>query len=162
MCKLVGVPTPSEEHCIELARHAAAHIIRRVYAAIPGAVETIRALHRQGYTLHTASGSSSTDLAAILDGMGVRDCFGHLYGPDLINTFKNGPTYYERIFDDIGLPPSNAVVIDDSPRVLDWAAQTGARTILVSSTLDPGVGATWCVSSLAELPKILQPLEDCG
>jgi hypothetical protein len=86
MCELVGVPTPPEEEAIELARRAVAYITSRVHAAFPGAVDTIRILHSQGYTLHTASGESSIDLAGYLDAMGVRACFGRLYGPDLINS----------------------------------------------------------------------------
>ena len=72
MCDLVGVPAPSDEECIALARDAYRSITPRVRAAFPGAVTAIRALHRRGYTLHTASGESSEDLDCYLRGMGVR------------------------------------------------------------------------------------------
>ena len=71
MCKLVGIEIPPEEECLRLARHAAAFITRRVRAAFPGVVDTIRTLHHQGYPLHTASGESSPDLAGYLQAMGV-------------------------------------------------------------------------------------------
>lgn len=157
MCKIVGVASPPEEECIELGRRASAAIIPRVRAAFPGVVEAIRALHSQGYTLHTASGEPSTDLAGYLDGMGVRHCFGTLYGPDLIDTFKAGPEYYERIFAEVGIAPSDALVVDDSPRVVRWAAQLGAHTVLVHKNA-PATGTTLQVGSLAELPAIIQRL----
>jgi beta-phosphoglucomutase-like phosphatase (HAD superfamily) len=92
MCEVVGVPTPPEEEGLELAYRATAFITSCVRAAFPGVIDAIRTLHSQGYTLHTASGEPSTDLDGYLTGMGVRDCFGRLYGPDLVNTFKmEGP-----------------------------------------------------------------------
>ena len=35
--------------------------------------------------------------------------FGRFYGADLINTFKNGPEYYEHIFADLGIGPTEAL-----------------------------------------------------
>src|SRR5207248_6200839 len=137
MCAIVGVPRPSEEESIALSREATAWIIPQVRSAYPGAVETVRLLHAKGYPLHTASGSSSTDLEGYLRGMGVRACFGHLYGPDLIGTFKAGPQFYERVLADAGVAPGDALVLDDSPDAVKWAAQAGARGVLVSPTEAP-------------------------
>ncbi len=134
MCELVGVSPPPEEDSVMLARRATASIIPRVRSAFPGAVEAIRLLHSRGYTLHTASGSPSIDLEGYLGAMGVRDCFGRLYGPDLIETFKNGPEFYERLLADAGVAPSDALVLDDSPKVVRWAEQAGARAVLVGDT----------------------------
>ncbi len=158
MCEFVGVPTPPEEESVELSHSAVAYITSRVHAAFPGVVETIRMLHSQGYTLHTASGEASSDLASYLDAMDVRDCFGRLYGPDLIDTFKEGPEFYERIFVDLGILPTEALVIDDNPRAIHWAIQAGARTVLVSKVPHPEVGAALRIGSLAELPKVIQRL----
>jgi HAD superfamily hydrolase (TIGR01509 family) len=52
----------------------------------------------------------------------------------LINTFKDGPAYYRRLFADAGIQPSEAIVVDDSLPALDWAAQIGAQTVLVSAS----------------------------
>ena len=156
MCEFVGIPAPPEEECIELASRAVAYITCRVHAAFPGVVEAIRTLHSQGYTLHTASGESSIELAGYLDGMGVRDCFGRLYGPDLIATFKEGPQYYERIFADAGVAPADALVIDDSSRAINWAEQIGAQTLLVSDSPHPKTRMTRYIGSLAELTVIIQ------
>jgi len=156
MCELVGIPTSPEDEVIALARRAISFIIPRVHAAFPGAVDAIRSLSHQGYTLHTASGEPSIDLAGYLDEMGVRACFGRLYGPDLIDTFKVGPRYYERIFADAGIAPADALVVDDNPGPLAWAGQVGARTILVTNSPYPATGTTRHIGSLAELPAILQ------
>jgi HAD superfamily hydrolase (TIGR01509 family) len=158
MCQLVGITRPPKEECIELARQAEAYVIPRVRTACPGASETIRHLHTQGYTLHTASGESSIHLQGYLESMGVRDCFGQLYGSDLLDTLKERPEYYTRLFADAQLDPTDALVIDDSPRALTWARDLGATTVLISIERETSDG-TLCIGSLAELPELLQRIE---
>jgi HAD superfamily hydrolase (TIGR01509 family) len=156
MCELLGLPTPPEEECLDLAYRALSWITRRIHAALPGAVEAIRLLHRQGYTLHTASGACSLELAGALEGMGVRRCFGRLYGADLINTFKEGSEYYARLFADAGIQPAEALVVDDSAEAIERAARLGARTALISSSPHPQTSVTSYLGSLAELPAFLR------
>ncbi|HEY7348278.1 MAG TPA: HAD family hydrolase [Ktedonobacterales bacterium] len=160
MCALVGVEAPTDDECYELALQAAALITRQVRSAFPGVIEAIRALHQRGYPLHTASGEPSTDLAGYLEAMGVRDCFQRLYGPDLINTFKNGPDYYERLFADAGVDPGETLVLDDSPQAAAWARRAGAHAILVGQASAGQDGVAHHIASLAELPAIIQDIED--
>jgi HAD superfamily hydrolase (TIGR01509 family) len=155
MCKLVGIAPPPADESVELGRRAYASIIPRVQSAFPGAIETIRLLHNRGYTLHTASGESSTDLKGYLAPMGVRDYFGRLFGPDLIGTFKNGPQFYEQLLADAGVTPADALVVDDNPKCIAWAEHAGAQAVLVSNApQSPGV--THVISSLAELPTFIE------
>ncbi|HEY7358118.1 MAG TPA: HAD-IA family hydrolase [Ktedonobacterales bacterium] len=161
MCSLVGVTTPADAECYSLAFQAAAFITRQVHSAFPGVVEAICVLHQRGYLLHTASGEPSTDLTGYLEAMGVRNCFQRLYGPDLINTLKNGPDYYERAFADAGVQPGEALVLDDSPQAVAWATQAGARAILVSQSLAAQADVPR-ITSLAELPGIIEDIEVCG
>lgn len=158
MCARVGVPMPSETEALALAREATAVVIPRVQAAFPGAVAAIRTLHAAGHALYTASGESSADLAGYLTGMGVRDSFRRLYGPDLIDTFKNGTEFYSRLLADAGVAPVAALVADDNLHALGWAAAIGARTVLVGG---PAPAAPHLhISSLAELPAFLAGLEE--
>jgi HAD superfamily hydrolase (TIGR01509 family) len=156
MCPLVGVPMPPVEEAIALVRAAGDYITRRVHAAYPGAAAAIRTLHTQGYPLYTASGESSADLANYLEAMGVRACFRRLYGGDLINTLKAGPAFYAGIFADAGLAPAAALVVDDNRQALAWAAEVGARTVLVQADPPPAMGPMLRIGSLAELPALLE------
>ena len=158
MGKLVGVTLPHEDECIGLARQAEDYVIPRVRSAFPGVCEAIQQLHRQGYALHTASGESSIHLAHYLEGMDVRHCFGRLYGPDLLNTFKEEPEYYIRLFADLQIQPTDALVVDDNPQALSKANKLGARTVLVSAAREASNGTTY-ISSLVELPLLLQQME---
>ena len=153
MCAIVGVTPPPDAESVELARRASASIVRRVHSAFPGAVEAIRTLHARGFTLHTASGESSRELAGYLEAMGVRDCFGRLFGPDLIDTHKAGPGFYTCLLADAGVAPEAALVVDDNPMVLRWATQVGAKTVLVGAAATDGFEPTLRIGSLAELPE---------
>ena len=64
--------------------------------------------------------------------MGVRELFGRLYGPDLVDLPLNGPQYYRRLFEDSGADPKESVVVDDSPQRVRWAIDAGASAVLVS------------------------------
>ncbi len=156
MCALVGVPAPPDERCAALGRQASHVITRRVRSAFPGAVEAIRTLHARGYTLHTASGEASDVLDGYLAGMGVRDCFVRLYGPDLINTHKGRPEYYTRLLADAQVAPAQAIFVDDSPLVIPWVAAAGARLALVRTGPVAGQQPWRQITRLAALPDLLR------
>jgi HAD superfamily hydrolase (TIGR01509 family) len=158
MCRHVGVAMPPAEDAYDMARAATASITRRVRAAIPGVAEAIRLLHAEGYTLYTASGEPSDDLEGYLDGMGVRGCFMRLYGPDLVDTFKTGPAYYERIFADAGVDPARAVVVDDNADAVAWARQAGAQAVHVTDT-PAETNLASAIPSLAHVPSLLRSYE---
>ena len=86
--------------------------------------------------------------------MDVRDCFGQLYGTDLLNTMKERPEFYIRLFSDLQLAPNEALIVDDNPQALAWAEEPGARTVLVGNAQAVS-GGTLCIGNLAELPALL-------
>ncbi|MEO6457895.1 MAG: HAD family hydrolase [Chloroflexia bacterium] len=158
MCDKVGVERLPEEEGLALSRRANIWITSRVRADFPGVVETIVTLYNRGYRLNMASGESSTDLEGYLRTLGVRDRFNRLYGPDLINTLKAGPEFYERMFADACVAPGDALVVDDSPSAIGWASQVGARTILVTSQQTDPLPDLIAIRSLAELPTVIDSL----
>jgi HAD superfamily hydrolase (TIGR01509 family) len=145
MCERVGVTPPPEGELLPLHDRASAWIIPQVRSAAPGAVEAIRTLRARGYRLMTASGEDSLQLHGYLTGMGVRACFERLYGPDLIDTTKYGPLYYQRVLQDSGVAAADAVFVDDSRKAVAWARSLGARAIHVGDD----------VRSLAAVPEHL-------
>ena len=160
MCELVGIPAPDEDACHALALRTEHYATREVRAAFPGAIEAIRLLHTWGYTLHTASSADSAELEGYLEGMEVRQCFGRLYGPDLVNTIKEGPLYYTRIFADAGVEPAHALVVDDNPLVTGWAAAAGAWTARIGIPRGDWPEPHLQLTSLADLPDALPRLEN--
>lgn len=157
MCDLVGVARPSEQWTLELTGQASLFITERVRSAFPGAADAVHVLSAAGYVLYTASGEISRELHGYLTGMGIRQCFVELYGADLVETYKLGPAYYERVFAHAGVAPQDAVVIDDSPAAVGWATDVGARTVLVrADTVE--TPADLVVARLADLPGAMDRL----
>jgi HAD superfamily hydrolase (TIGR01509 family) len=158
MCEIVGVPAPPEEEGLALARQITTAIPPQIDSAYPGVVDAIRALHACGHRLHTASGESSSDLEGYLTAMGVRDCFGALYGTDLVTTLKMGPEFYTRIFEHAGVAPAEALVADDSPQAVAWAARVGAQAVLVRDAAGADSWTGLRIDRLAELPDLIARL----
>ncbi|MDQ2952338.1 MAG: HAD family hydrolase, partial [Chloroflexota bacterium] len=68
----------------------------RVHAEIPGAADAVRSLAGRGLRLHMASGGQSWELDPYLRALDIRRHFDRLYGPDLVDRYKNGAHYYGR------------------------------------------------------------------
>jgi HAD superfamily hydrolase (TIGR01509 family) len=159
MCAHLGLSAPADDDaCYQLANAACRYVTERVRTAYPGAVEAIRQLHAAGHTLYTASGERSLELDGYLTGMGVRECFRRLYGPDLVNIAKERPEYFPAVFADAGVDPADCLVVDDRPHYVARAARAGARVVYVRPA-DGDYGdapeAIGTIGALAELPALL-------
>jgi beta-phosphoglucomutase-like phosphatase (HAD superfamily) len=67
------------------------------------------------------------------------------------------------LFADAGVSPTEALVVDDSPQAVVWAAQAGAQAVLVSAASHAESGADQTepraiprIAALADLPAFLQ------
>lgn len=157
MAAFVGVPMPEDDaQCLEIAWQSNDYVTERIHSTYPGATEAIHLLHRKGFILFTASGEHSRELEGYLKGMGIRSLFHTLYGPDIINYGKRSVEYYRRIFNHTGVIPNQALVVDDYPYALVWAASLGAKTCLVSPNLHQDAGVDLIISSLGNLPSALE------
>lgn len=123
MCEQLGVPVPVEPSAYAI--DAGTWVSKRVRAEVPGASRAVHALAHRGLVLHTASGGLSWELEPYLRGMGIRDRFDRLYGPDLVDRWKNGPHYYSALLAHSGTDADAAVVVDDGPEQRRWATSLG-------------------------------------
>ena len=138
MCERVGVAPPPDPAAF--AVETSAWVSERVRAGIPGAADAVRELARRGLRLHTASGGLSWELEPYLRGMGIRECFERLYGPDLVDTTKSSPDYYVAMLADSATDPTTAVVVDDSAEARGWAASVGLRAFASLRDLSAEIG----------------------
>ena len=125
MCEQVGVAPPPDPEAF--AVETGVWVSERVRADIPGAIDVVRDLAGRGLRLHMASGGLSWELEPYLRGMRIREHFDRLYGPDLVDTTKNGAHYYAAIVADSAADPATAAVVDDSADARGWAASVGMR-----------------------------------
>lgn len=58
--------------------------------------------------------------------------FTQIYGPDLVDAHKDSTRFYAEIFQNCGVDPREAIVVDDKEKMLSWAKVLGVRTVLIS------------------------------
>ncbi len=157
MAVFVGVPMPPEDEALALAVAAARHVTFNCKSAYADAAPAVRELAARGFVLNTASGEDSHELDGYLTSMGIRDAFTYLFAPDLAQTFKRDPSYYQGIFREAGLDPAACLVVDDSAQALEWAASTGALTVLVDRKgRRKRSYAGLAVDDLSQLPSLIE------
>lgn len=150
---------PLPDDVERLAAETQFRALSQCNAAFPGATEALQALAGQGYPMHMASGQESRYLRDGLTGMGLVTYFGQLYGPDLVDCAKEGPEYYQRVFDSAGVESNEAIIIDDYPPAIGWAVEVGAKVIQAKLTPvrdeETQSGVVAVVTDLHHLPHLI-------
>ncbi|MBE6971337.1 MAG: HAD family phosphatase [Ruminococcaceae bacterium] len=82
--------------------------------AVDGAVETIRALHAQGYRMAVASSSPQHYIELCTSAMGVADCFEVLFSGERVKRPKPAPDIFLAAAAQMGVSPDWCTVIEDS------------------------------------------------
>lgn len=156
MFEHVRIPAPSTDaDCYQLDLDYTAYVLKQVRADFPGAVDAIWRLAAAGYPLFTCSGTESRDLRTILGTLGIEELFAQTYGPDLIDTHKSSPHFYEGMLANAGVEPGAALFIDDSENSIGRIVDAGATAVLVSDSPLNETKATAVLPSLADLPAYL-------
>ena len=158
MCDWLGRPRLSDEEAARLGRDYTVHVRRNTGALFAGAEAMTRSLAAR-HELHLATGNPSWVADALLKRIGVRELIGFPCGPDLIGVSKRSDRFHSTLFEAVGVPASDAVVVDDDVRQLIHARAAGAATVLV--TLEPveeGV-ADAVVSDPSEVPDVIRALD---
>ena len=81
---------------------------------MPGVVELIRGLREAGALLAVASSSPREVIEYNMEAFGIRDCFGTIVSGLECREGKPAPEIYLRAAENLGLVPSECVVIEDS------------------------------------------------
>jgi FMN phosphatase YigB (HAD superfamily) len=127
MCERVGVAIPADVDGTVKASHR--HVMAHIDCAYADAAPAMRALHAKGVALHLASGGQSDELEPYMRRMGVWELIDRPYGADLVGVNKTSLRYYERIVEDSGVDPREAIVVDSHAQPLEWAEAVGFRTV---------------------------------
>ncbi len=148
MCAHAGVPAPSDDAAMATFRELSVYVAERANSEIAGAANAVRSLHRAGYTLRAASGTTSWELRAITAKMGVAKAFSGFCGPDLVDHVKHGPAFYEKVFAHAGVRPGEALVIESDEVCCSWASEAGAQAIWVDGD---GSGDVTTLAALVDM-----------
>lgn len=154
----MGLQTPPDSRRLAIETQFAA--LASCDAAFPGAYDALLELYDGDYRVQMASGQESEYLLAALMGAGIESFTESKFGPDLVDCAKEGPEYYERIFGEIGVKPSDTLVVDDHPQAIAWALKTGVKVVQVRISRErryPVVaGVEAVITELTELPALVK------
>ena len=125
------------------------------YQALPGAQELVRGLWRN-YPLGICSGALREEVEAMLEGVGLRDCFGVIVAAEDVTAGKPDPQGYllcvKLISQKIkkALRPEDCLVVEDAPKVIASVKSAGFRVLGVASShpIQELKEADWAVASL--------------
>lgn len=116
--------------------------------ALPGIVETLRALHKKAYRLGVATNDSTSGAEKTLATLGVAQLFDAAYGYDAVANPKPAPDAILAFCDLTGLRPTEIAMIGDNRHDLEMARAGGCG--LAIGVLS-GTGTRESLSQIADV-----------
>ena len=159
MFERVGCALPEEPD--RVAKELQFNALIGCNAAFPNAFETMNTLYESGYRIQISSANESEFLLAALIGAGIESFTESKFGPDLVDCAKEGPLFFEKIFEAAQVKAEDAIVIDDHPAVLQWAKSLGARVVqarMLPSSPELVSFAVGTITELRQLPHVLKTI----
>ncbi len=159
----VGLEAPDAESAGHLAVLLQEKALRRCSALFPGADSALMELFDRRYPIYLASSQESKYLRGAMTGAPCYHQIQEFYGPDLLDCAKEGPEFYGRLFQTVGVDPRCAVVIDDQVMCLEWADELGARVIQACvRTMPEPVATDLFFEAFEELVPLVETLSQAG
>lgn len=154
-----GLELPPESQYLDIMQEADSYVIPKIQSSYPNIIEVIKQLHKEGYTLNTASGASERWLKLFLEPMGIVHCFKTVYGTDIINTRKGTMLYYDKIFEWEKINPKQTIIIEDNVKMLNRAKDLGANVI--QACLDgQKPEMKYFITDAKEIPNLIRKIEE--
>ncbi len=123
-------------------------------AALPGAIETVGALHERGYRLSVASNKIARFGRPILERLGMARFLSAVEGPDTSGATKPDPAMIARCLSAMAVRREAALYVGDMVLDVETASRAGVRVLLV-----PGGSSTPAELAGTEVP-VLASLRD--
>jgi beta-phosphoglucomutase len=120
-------------------------------AALPGAAEWVRRLHREGWAQAIASSAPRLNIDAVLAAIGLDGRFEAAVSAEDVRHGKPDPEVFLMAAARLSVPPARAIVVEDAAAGIEAAQRAGMRSIAVVRD-GPPLPAGLVVRSLADLP----------
>jgi beta-phosphoglucomutase len=119
---------------------------------MPGVERCLHRLHEQGWLQAIASAAPRLNVEAILDALGIADCFQGIASAEDVKNGKPDPEVFLAAAARVGASPERCVVVEDAAAGIEGARRAGMRSIGVSHS-GALIGGDVVVSSL----ELLEP-----
>ncbi len=106
---------------------------------MPGVLETIQAAHRLGLRLAVASSSSSAWVLSHLRRLGLEQAFEVIVTRDDVTAVKPDPALFRLAVERMGLPPGDALALEDSLNGILSARAAGLHTVAIPNAITAGL-----------------------
>lgn len=116
-------------------------------AALPGAVEAVRAVRAAGYRVGLASSSAMDIIEAVLDKIGLRDDFAVLQSAEHEPYGKPHPAVYIECARRLDVTPANCLALEDSPAGV-LAAKAAKMTCIAIPPPELRDDPRYCIADL--------------
>ena len=123
---------------------------REGLVALPGAIDWVRRLRRDGWLQAIASSAPRANVDVMLEAVGIETEVDAIVSAEDVTAGKPDPEVFLAAAERLGVPARRCVVVEDAAAGIEGARRAGMRSIGVSSStvLDADIH----VSSLADLP----------
>jgi len=128
--------------------------------AKPGLYELLHYLKANGYKTAIASSSAALPVSKGLNSTGVRKYIDIVITGDMIKRGKPEPDIFLKACSEMGLVPSDCLVLEDSPYGILAAERAGMKSIMIPDAVKPTETEkerTVCI--LSSLDKVIDVLE---
>jgi sugar-phosphatase len=105
---------------------------------MPGAVELVREIHRQGLPLGLVTSARRRYAEGMLARLGVRDLFGVIVAAEDVAVGKPDPEGYARACRVLGVDVAACVAFEDAPAGIAAVKAAGMYCVAVATTHEPG------------------------
>ena len=103
----------------------------------PNAVETLTALREKGITVALATANDYQRTMGYLNEIGIADLFDKVICADMVKCGKPAPDIYAYACESLGIDPSEAFAVEDSPNGVKSAYGAGLNVIMIPDMTEP-------------------------
>ena len=147
----LGRPLPQEELDRRIGRRTEMILNKEL---LPGVMSYLDSARELGLQLGVASSSTNEWVRGHLARLGILDRFACIRCRDDVAHAKPEPDLYLSVLDCLGVLPTEAIAIEDSPNGITAARRAGLRCVAIPNTITSGLDlshADLVLGSLAEV-----------
>ncbi len=108
--------------------------IRQHIRALPGVIELMNSLARNGFSLALASAAPMENIRLLTEGLGIDRLFQGIVSAEDVAEGKPNPQVFLLAAERLGVKPENCIVIEDAVAGVAAAKRAGMRCLAVTNT----------------------------
>lgn len=159
---LLGVPEEHREEVYKRKQAKTRVLLREHVKPDPELVSLFESLRLSGYAVAVASNAIRETLDTCLQLLGLEDAIAYSIAACEVEHPKPSPDMYFMIMEALEVPPWDTVIVEDSPRGLKAAHESGATVVAVTGRKDVTLAAVLLALHNRERLQVVIPAAGNG